>query len=332
MQTSTPFENIYNYVDALLSSYVTTTSEDIIVFINPIFTSLLIIWITIWGFSLMLGRAQEPLSEGFVKIIKISFIVALGLSVGTYNSVVVSFLQGFPETIASILMGGSYSSASALDQLYSKVFEVASKAWEAAGVFNGNFGLYLIAIAIGLIGGFLVLTVGSLILLSKMATAILLGIGPIFIVMLLFSSTQRFFESWLAMLINFALILILATAIGSLIIDLADKFISTSTGTPTLAEAGTMCLIFGFAIIVMKQVQAIASALGGGISLATNGAASAMVGNLRPSSIKRGARNLKRDYNATKSVGQGAINSTRNAAATTKRAYQRVFKSNSISN
>lgn len=336
---STPFSNLFKYVDKVTDSYIISTSQDLTTFITPIFTSLLIIWITIWGFSLILGRTQESLGDGVVRVIKISFIITLGLTVGIYNSVVVSFIQGFPETIAGVLITGSYTSSGALDSLYLKVFQSAKSAFDAAGIWNGNVGMYFIAAGIIAVGIWLVLVTGSLILLSQLAMAVLLGLGPIFIIMLLFNSTQRFFESWLSMLINFALILILATAIGALIIELADTYMDSTSGVPTFGGAATMVVVFLFGVIVMQQVQAIAAALGGGISLATNGAASGIakgvtrsVGNLSPrsvaTSLKRRVRSTQGNYNAARSVDRGAMK----AARAVKHAYQKKFgKGNSIS-
>jgi len=330
----TLFTSIYNTVESAIASYVTTTSENIITFITPIFTSLLIIYITIYGLSLMLGRNQEPLSEGAIKVIKVGFIVTLGLTLGTYNGVVVSFIQGFPEAIGGALVGAgvAFSSSTAIDALNIKLFGVAAKAWDDAGFANGNFGLYFIAIAIIVAGSILLIMISALILISKIATAVLLGIGPVFIMMLLFKSTEKFFETWLGLLINYALVLILATAIGSLILDIVDGYITTPAGrTPTVGDTVAICIVFGLAIIAMKQVQGMASALGGGIALATNGAISSMMGKAAkasPANIKRTGRNLARNYSAARAPDRAIMRSGGKAVA----AYQRKFgKGNSIS-
>ncbi|NMU82432.1 type IV secretion protein, partial [Vibrio parahaemolyticus] len=85
----------------------------------------------------------------------------------------------------------------ALDSLFSQVFEVSEAAWDMGGILDANFGMYLIAIFVLAFGGVLTCVVAFLILLSKIMTTVLLAVGPLFIVMLLFNATQRFFESWL---------------------------------------------------------------------------------------------------------------------------------------
>ncbi|MBE3744965.1 type IV secretion system protein, partial [Vibrio parahaemolyticus] len=72
------FQATFDLVDRSLDSYISDTATNVISFISPIFTSMLIIWITIWGYMMMLGRVNEPLQEGVFRILRIGFIMALG--------------------------------------------------------------------------------------------------------------------------------------------------------------------------------------------------------------------------------------------------------------
>ncbi|MDF5351418.1 type IV secretion system protein, partial [Vibrio parahaemolyticus] len=160
--------------------------------------------------------------------------MALGLTIGTYNDVVVGVLSQGPEKLASVITGGGGESVPfALDSLFSQVFEVSEAAWDMGGILDANFGMYLIAIFVLAFGGVLTCVVAFLILLSKIMTTVLLAVGPLFIVMLLFNATQRFFESWLGMLINQGLILILRVAIGQLMISLATIAMDSMGSAPS---------------------------------------------------------------------------------------------------
>ena len=183
-------------VDQALSNYVQQGSARLIDFLVPIFTSLMIIWLAIWGYAMMTGRSEQPLQEGFFRILRVGFILTLGLTVGRYNQTVVSFLGETPQTLASIVSGGhTMNAASLLDKLFSQIFSLADNAWRQGGVMNGNFGMYFLAVAVLLIGSCLTLLVAFFILLSKVMVSVLLAIGPAFFVLLLFQATQRFFES-----------------------------------------------------------------------------------------------------------------------------------------
>jgi len=333
MASTNLFEAIFDKVDQALDTYITSTAGDIISFITPIFTSLLIIWIAIWGYMMMFGKASEPLQDGVFRILRIGFIITLGLTVGTYTGLVVDFLAKGPETIASVITGSpTGTSAATLDSLFSKIFEVSEAAWDKGGIMNGNFGMYLISIIVLVVGAALSLVVAFLILLSKIMTTVLLAIGPLFIIMLLFNTTQRFFESWLGMVMNFGFILILAAAIGQLMTSLADSYISSMMGADAstlanLGDAAMLCIVFALCILVVRQVPSVASALGGGVALATQGAIGSAMNAMRPSTIRRQYRGLQRD---ARYAGRAAASPYRGAKAGYA-AYQKRFGSgNSI--
>lgn len=333
MASTNLFEAIFDKVDQALDTYITSTAGDIISFITPIFTSLLIIWIAIWGYMMMFGKASEPLQDGVFRILRIGCIITLGLTVGTYTDLVVDFLAKGPETIASVITGSpTGTSAATLDSLFSKIFEVSEAAWDKGGIMNGNFGMYLISIIVLVVGAALSLVVAFLILLSKIMTTVLLAIGPLFIIMLLFNTTQRFFESWLGMVMNFGFILILAAAIGQLMTSLADSYISSMMGADAstlanLGDAAMLCIVFALCILVVRQVPSVASALGGGVALATQGAIGSAMNAMRPSTIRRQYRGLQRD---ARYAGRAAASPYRGAKAGYA-AYQKRFGSgNSI--
>lgn len=327
MASTNLFEAIFDKVDQALDTYITSTAGDIISFITPIFTSLLIIWIAIWGYMMMFGKASEPLQDGVFRILRIGFIITLGLTVGTYTGLVVDFLEKGPETIASVITGSpTGTSAATLDSLFSKIFEVSEAAWDKGGIMNGNFGMYLISIIVLIVGAALSVVVALLILLSKFMTTVLLAVGPLFIIMLLFNTTQRFFESWLGMVMNFGFILVLAAAIGQLMTSLADSYISSMMGADAstlanLGDASMLCIVFSLCILVVKQVPSVAAALGGGVALATQGAIGSAVNAMRPSTIRRQYRGVQRDV---RYAGRAAASPYRGAKAGYA-AYQKRF-------
>ncbi|EGR0036482.1 MULTISPECIES: type IV secretion system protein [Vibrio] len=324
------FQATFDLVDRILASYVFDTATKVISFISPIFTSLLIVWIAIWGYLMMFGKVNEPLQEGVFRILRISFIMAIGLTVGTYTDVVVKLLSQGPEELATVVTGGvSTSVSSALDSLFTQVFEVSESAWDMGSILDSNFGMYLIALLVLAFGGVLTCIVAFLILLSKIMTTVLLAIGPLFIVMLLFNATQRFFEAWLGMVVNQGLILILGAAIGKLMVSLAsiamDSMSSEPAALSTLADASILCLLYGLCIMVVKQVPSVAAALGGGVALATQGALGATMSAMRPTNIRRQYRNVQRDLRLTGGATTRPLTSAYGASKKGYAAYQKRF-------
>ncbi|HIF4013699.1 TPA: type IV secretion system protein [Yersinia enterocolitica] len=324
------FERIFANVDDALNTYVVDTVGNVVGFASPLFTSMMIVFVAMWGYLMMFGRVQEPLQDGVFRIIRIGGIMALGLTVGTYMGVVVTFLQQGPEHISAVVSGAGGTSADTLDALFSQVFAVSKAAWEKGGVLDGNFGLYLIALIVLVIGSGLTLFVAFLILLAKLMTTVLLGIGPLFIICLLFKVTQRFFESWIAMVSNFGLLLVLASSVGTLMTSLAQTYIdklapneAAAADAANLGDAAMLCLVFALCILVVRQVPSVAAALGGGIALATQGAFGSAMNALRPSSMQRASRQVQREYRATKQ----AVTAPYRAGQRVASAYQKRFGS-----
>lgn len=324
------FERIFANVDDALNTYVVDTVGNVVGFASPLFTSMMIVFVAMWGYLMMFGRVQEPLQDGVFRIIRIGGIMALGLTVGTYMGVVVTFLQQGPEHISAVVSGAGGTSADTLDALFSQVFAVSKAAWEKGGVLDGNFGLYLIALIVLVIGSGLTLFVAFLILLAKLMTTVLLGIGPLFIICLLFKVTQRFFESWIAMVSNFGLLLVLASSVGTLMTSLAQTYIdklapneAAAADAANLGDAAMLCLVFALCILVVRQVPSVAAALGGGIALVTQGAFGSAMNALRPSSMQRASRQVQREYRATKQAVTAPVRAGQRVAS----AYQKRFGS-----
>lgn len=319
------FEGMFAVIDQALDQYIISTATDLIAHVTPVFTSMLIVWIAIWGYMLMFGKASEPLQEGVFRILRIGFIMTLGLSVGTYMDVIVNVLADGPGQIAAVVTGSNGGVATILDQLFTRVLGLADQAWDKAGVMSGDFGMYLIAILIMVFGGGVSIVVAFLLLASKVATTVLLAIGPLFIIGLLFNTTQRFFESWLGMVMNFGMLLILGSAIGRMVIEVSASFMdiveSSTSNMASMTTCAYLIAFFALGILVLKQIPAIASALGGGVALATQGALGSVMSAMRPTNIRRQVRSVQRDAR----LAGNAVATPYRGAKSAYLAYQKRF-------
>jgi type IV secretion system protein VirB6 len=116
--------------------------------------------------------------------------------------------------------------------------------------------------------------------LARVALALLLAIGPLFIVLLLFESTQRFFEAWIAQLVNYALVGVLAVLTASLMLTVVEAYATQTAalGAAILTvDALDMLLVAGLVLLLLRQVMPIAARLAGGVTLASFGTLSAVL-------------------------------------------------------
>src|SRR5205823_826817 len=80
--------------------------------------------------------------------------------------------------------------------------------WSNRGLSVAGFAYPIAGVIVWALMGLLCVYTMFLIALSSIALAVLLALGPLFVSLLLFEGTRRFFEAWLAQLANYALITI----------------------------------------------------------------------------------------------------------------------------
>ncbi|MEK1924414.1 MAG: type IV secretion system protein, partial [Rhizobium giardinii] len=159
-------------------------------------------------------------------------------------------------------------SASTFDSLLDKGQKCAQEIWSHASwpvdIVTGTGGIMVIGASV------IVATIGYIVsLYARLALAIVLAIGPIFIALAMFQSTRRFTEAWIGQLANFVILQILVVAVGSLLITCIDAtFTAIESYTDLLMRPIALCAICLAAFYVFYQLPGIASALAaGGASL-----------------------------------------------------------------
>ena len=135
------YQDMFRVIDETLDGFVFESVGNLIEGITPIFTSLVIILCAIWGYMILYGKVDAVLQEGFFKMLRVSFILTLGLTSSYYMELIVMTAKGSGEFIASTLTGNPAENiASSLDMMMEKLFNVAHHAWRKAGILNGDFG------------------------------------------------------------------------------------------------------------------------------------------------------------------------------------------------
>ncbi|MDG4868611.1 type IV secretion system protein (plasmid) [Guyparkeria sp. 1SP6A2] len=319
----TLYEDLFRSVDTALGRFALDTVREVVAFIDPIFFSLVTLSVVIWGILLAMGKADAPLQDSFFRIIKITFIVTFALRVGMYSGEIMPFLMEGPEHFAGVITGStSTTAAQALDNFLNEVIDLVEALWEEGGITG--VGMYLLAILMAVLGGAVSLYMAFLILLAKIMTALLMGLGPVFIIMILFPATQRFFEGWLSMVLNHGIILILATGLSLIMIALAQGMVDQLTGgnaasAANLTDALMLGLVFGMSILILRQVPSAAMALAGGVSLETSRAFGKVMG--------AGAKGSGR---AARGAGRATAAATKTAGARTANLAKKTWTRNGI--
>lgn len=320
------YEDLFTNLDSSLTTYVSDVAGNIISAITPVATSMLTIYIILWGWMIMRGMITEPITDGATRLVRLALITGLALNLGRYNGYIADWLWSSPDAIASYIASG-YSDETTnihfLDQIMNKVFDFGTLFFHkgmATGIVVPDFGFIFVAILIW-VGGMAATGYAALLLaLAKIFLAALLAVGPIFVLLSMFEVTRKFLESWLGQVLNFIFVVMLTAAILKLLLTIVQLYLtaSGSISDPSISQAIPCIVLCVIGALALIQVPGHASALGGGVAINTLGIAhwalrrtKATMSALRPTTLKRSWNNLKSDFriakNAAKSVGSAPM-------------------------
>jgi len=290
------FQSFWTWLDGQLASYIGANTALIAAALEPLVVTLATVYVMVWGYLHLTGRIEQPFIEGVRRIVMLAVVLGSALHLWLYNTVIVDTFYRAPSQLAGAVVGAP-DPVTTVDTIWSQGGAVAGYLWNNGGVLSGDFGFYIAGAIVWVLIGLLCVYTMFLIALSSIALAILLALGPLFIAMLLFDASRRFFEAWLAQLTNYALITILTVLVAALLLQIVESYAAQTAarGAAILTvDALNMVLVSVLVFLLMRQIMPIAAALAGGVSLNSFGVISRFVawGSHRGSTLVRGAAAL----------------------------------------
>lgn len=284
MATIPIYSRLFDKLDVITQSFFDETLSNVINAFKPTMTILLLIYIGIMGYRAFFGLSQEPIKEVFVRLIRICIIYAIATNQALYSQFVSSWLWQLPDALASVIVGGQNAdNGNFLDEFLSQFYETYQLFVDASDKDSNAIGIPNLEF---LLGGWLVLGAGIVLTLyaavfvvtAKIALAILLPVGSIFIFSISFDSTRKFFDAWIGQILSFAFKIMLLAAILKLSLSTLQDYITDALQLMAQDQQNVQILqivpvlIFsGVSLVVMRQISAMGSALGGGIAISTLG-------------------------------------------------------------
>ncbi|MEK1851472.1 MAG: type IV secretion system protein [Phyllobacterium sp.] len=265
----TVFAFLDNQFKTPLEGFISTGTSNIAAWITGPLTAALTLYVILYGFMILRGSIQEPIMDFAFRAMKLAIILLLVRNASDYQSYVSTlFFETLPREVSQALNSGTQPSASIFDALLDKGQKSARDIWSRASwpvdIVTGIGGMLVIG------ASFIVAAIGYIVsLYARLALAIMLAIGPVFIALAMFQSTRRFTEAWIGQLANFVILQVLVVAVGSLLISSIDTtFTAIEAYSDVLMRPIALCAICLAALYVFYQLPGIASALAvGGASL-----------------------------------------------------------------
>ncbi|GAA4035357.1 type IV secretion system protein [Parerythrobacter jejuensis] len=192
-----------------------------------VLTILLTLYIAFFAFMLITGRSSLGVRSLVPRMITLGLVLTFATSWVAYQSVVWNLALGAPDWLAGVLTGDNGSAtmtfASKVDVVFLAV-EEASNGQTDVETFSPAGMLWIGALL------FMLGTVGVLVT-ARIALALLVALGPVFVVMALFNGTRGLFVGWLKGVVLLALAPLLAVLGGSVMLELSVPILSALTQT-----------------------------------------------------------------------------------------------------
>ncbi len=192
-------------------------------------TLMLVLYVSFFAISLMLGRSNLGVRALLPKVITLGLVMGFATSFVAFSTIFYNIFIGGPDQIAGILTGVRGESATTvfaqkLDVVFLAI-QQASGDTKDINAFSPP-GMMWFGAMLLLLG-----TVGLLVA-ARIALALLLAVGPIFVVLALFEGTRGLFTGWLKGLTMMALAPLFAVLGGSIMLELAVPILAALVAVP----------------------------------------------------------------------------------------------------
>ena len=264
---------------AILSTYVLGVVSALMAAITPIALTAMTLWVILYGWAVLRNEVSETVPSFVWKVTKIGLVLAFALQSSFYISNVSDAATSIATGVATTFLPSSApattitSPYALLDQFNDNASKQVSDIMVDAGITRLDL---LLAAAIFSIGSVAFLCIALFVVtLATIFMTFIIAVGPIFVFCLAWKPTQRFFDSWLSMLLNAVVLTWFAFFALGLSAFLGDQMfiaIQTSGGflgstLNVLGEATRYCVLMIVMAIICFQAPSLASALTGGAAV-----------------------------------------------------------------
>lgn len=274
-ETGSIVQWIFNLVDNYLLNKVAATVSKVIEVGVPIVVAASTLMFLFYGWSIMRGSINEPVLDFVGRVAKIALVVAFATAGGLYQTVIMEILISLPNDAVAAISGADHSLPQRMDEGLNTSAYLASKVKEASDWWNPfvAFGNLLLAFVFVLTGA-LVSGLGLVTLLTvKVAVALLVALGPAFILCLIFDSTKGLFEKWVHQLINYTLLAVLFAILIEIILSIQSDIFGMSLGDLDGGEFNVWQLVSVYGLFILGvvfllfQLPSMAASVSGGFGL-----------------------------------------------------------------
>lgn len=258
-------------VDSTTATYTQAAYQSVVGAHSVEIHLVMVAYVALFGWGVLTARIEMSLNHAARHLLTLLIVFGLATQWDIFAVWIYDVFTTGPNRLIAAISNGNINPQGQLSNVYDQGMRAADDLFQAGG-WRAVMPLILGA-AVGICTVLIVGYALALLVLAKLALAVMLAIAPLFILLLLFPATRNFFTSYLGQVINFSLVPVLVYGILALalsIITMAlSQFNSTNLNNGALTVASYVVLSEAIVFVILRQVMGMASALGGGLQLST---------------------------------------------------------------
>jgi type IV secretion system protein VirB6 len=276
------FEPAYTFIDGKLDSFLNERAASAISVVSGPLRVALVLYVLLYGVAIVRGSISEPITDFAVRSLKLAFIYLLATTVAYSTYVTTPLFHTLPDTLTQAISGsGAPDVGAAFDEFFSKAAYLGQKIGQTGSPID--FAPWIMAALVYVVGAIAAALGFGVVMIAKVALALLIALGPIFIACALFDASRRFFFGWLSQAANYIVLFALIITVFQLVLSLLAQQWSGIDGQDPMAGGMLFVALCILGSIFFLQTPAIAAGIAGGASVGLADFANAATGRGRPS-------------------------------------------------
>ncbi|WP_256777687.1 MULTISPECIES: type IV secretion system protein [unclassified Stenotrophomonas] len=232
------FKLILDFLRDRISDFGIDLMGRMMQWVGGIALTLMTLWVLIQGFRIITGRSRDSMMVLVTNMARAALIISVATTMGMFGRDISKFLtEDVGGLITHTVTGKGESAEEQIDKSLAWM-QVALSSIDAIKVLDDP-GLQQDKTRamwfIGLGTGGPAVTAGSMLLLYQVAMALFIGLGPLFILCLLFDQTKQLFQKWLFYGIGTMFSMAVLSAMVSIALDMVIR-VSASFWTTALVN------------------------------------------------------------------------------------------------
>src|ERR1700722_15037472 len=152
------FAEFNTWLNGILAQYIANNTAAIARILEPAIVTLGVFYVIVWGYLQLVGKIEEPFTEGVKRLLTLGLILGLSLNLWLYNDVIVDTFFNAPTSLAGGIIaarnpGPAFDPVGVADQIMFDGDDAASLLMQKGEIFGRDIIFYFAAVAVHIVIG-----------------------------------------------------------------------------------------------------------------------------------------------------------------------------------